>query len=87
MNILQSANAGDITPLTGVPGGLIFGTLIVFFDLLCTAFTVAQARAQHNRKWWIWGLLTLVVPLLGYTLWRIVGAKDDGSPGQLLPRR
>ena len=49
-------------------------------------FTVAQARAQHNRYWWAWGLLTFCLPFIGYGIWRLIGATDDGSPDEMLPR-
>jgi len=64
---------------------LLFVVLIVFFNLLFVLITVAQARAQGNRAWWLWGLISLAAPFVGYLIWRVFGASDDGSPGQLLP--
>jgi hypothetical protein len=55
--------------------------MILTFSML----TIAQARAQNNRRWWAWGLLGCV-PVIGYGIWRLIGATDDGSPDEMLPR-
>jgi hypothetical protein len=66
---------------------LPFVVMATFLDLLFVVVTVAQARAQENENRWTWGLIVLGAPFLGYLLWRLFGARDDGSPGSLLPRR
>ena len=66
---------------------LPFIVMAVFFDLLFAGIAVAQARAQGNENWWIWGWMVLGAPFLGYFIWRLFGATDDGSPSELFPRR
>jgi hypothetical protein len=79
--------APSITPLDvgDAHVAVIFVTLAVFFNLLFVMITIAQARAQGNRIWWVWGLVAFLVPFAGYLAWRMFGAVDDGSPGQLYP--
>ena len=40
---------------------------------------------QGSENWWIWGLINLGAPFVGYLIWRLFGARVDGSPGQMLP--
>ncbi len=77
----------DIVPLdTGSAGVSAFAAIALLLGLTFALVTVLQARAQDNRFWWAWGLLALCTPFVGYLVWRLIGARDDGSPGQLLPR-
>ena len=66
---------------------MLFGTVLLFVDLLFVLVAVLQARSQDNRHWLVWGLLTLAAPFVGYAAWRLFGAKDLESPGELLPLR
>ena len=65
---------------------MVFAAMAVGFGLLFALITSAQALSQGNRRWWLWGAIALLAPFLGYAVWRLVGARDDGSPEETLPR-
>jgi hypothetical protein len=65
-------------------GSAAFAAIALLLILTMSLVTTVQARAQGNRYWWAWALLATALPFAGYGLWRLIGARDDGSPDDLL---
>ena len=60
-------------------GVLVFGAIALFADATLAVIVLLQGR-QRGENAFAWALLTLVVPFLGYGLWRLwVSAAENES--------
>ena len=63
----------------GDSAALLFGVLALVFDLLLTLVVVKEA-SERKANPLAWGAITLLLPLIGYAIWKASVSREDHPP-------